>query len=72
MKIKGAYYMRQMPTKIGIRLLDGRVATADLTPFREISEKDLTSLVISEQRLSQNDPIPGYVLRFYGLEKVDQ
>lgn len=65
MVVKAAYYPHQMPTKIVVQTLDGFYKSADLTPFRVLSDKDLTPLAVFNARMG--DEIPGYTLKFYGL-----
>lgn len=72
MKIKAAYYLRNLPTKIAVVLPDGRALITNLTPFRQITEDELSTLAAFEQpayrRAMLVDKIPDYTLRFYGLE----
>lgn len=65
MVVKAAYYPHQMPTKIVVQMLDGSYKSADLTPFRILSGKDLTPLAVFNPQMG--DEIPGYTLKFYGL-----
>lgn len=68
MKIENAYYMKQMPTRIAIKLKDGTLKHASLIPFRQITENDLKPL-IGYYNIDNADSIPDYTLKFYGLDK---
>ena len=65
MIVKNAYYPHQMPTKIVVELQAGAFYSADLSPFRHISEADLSPLASFSDAMG--DEIPAYTLRFYGL-----
>lgn len=65
MIVKAAYYPHQLPTKIVIQTLDGAYKSADLTPFRILSEDDLQPLAVFNSQMG--DAIPDYTIKFYGL-----
>ena len=65
MIVKAAYYPHQMPTKIVVQTIDGAYKSANLTPFRMLSDKDLTPLAVFNPQMG--DDIPSYTLKFYGL-----
>lgn len=65
MIVKAAYYPHQLPTKIVIQTLDGTYKSADLTPFRILSEDDLQPLAVFNPQMG--DSIPDYTIKFYGL-----
>lgn len=65
MIVKAAYYPHQLPTKIVIQTLDGAYKSADLTPFRILSEDDLQPLAVFNPQMG--DAIPDYTIKFYGL-----
>ncbi len=74
MKIKAGYYIRQLPTKIAVTLLDGTTKIADAAPVRHISAEDLTTLPAIESGVWKPkffDEWPQFVYALYGLEKVD-
>jgi len=74
MKIKAAYYLRNLPNKIAVVLPDDRAMITDLA-FRVVTEDELKPLAALEQpayrRAMLVDEIPDYNLRFYGFEIVD-
>ena len=65
MIVKAAYYPHQLPSKIVIQTLDGAYKSADLTPFRILSEDDLQPLAVFNPQMG--DAIPDYTIKFYGL-----
>lgn len=73
MKIKAAYYLRNLPTKIAIVLPDGRAQITNLTPFRVVTEDELEDLVAlsnpAYRRAMLQDEIPDYAIAGYGFEK---
>lgn len=75
MKIKAAYYLRALPTKIAVVLPDDRAMIADLTPSRVVTEaelKDLEAFHSSARRAAMLvDEIPEYAYSMYGFERAD-
>lgn len=67
MIIKNAFYPHSMPTKIVVELPDGTFRSAELAPFREIADDELTPLAFFAPVMG--DEIPDHTLRFYGLKK---
>lgn len=65
MKINGAWYTDEMPNHVVVELENGSLAKFYLTPFREITEADLTPYH-STKRAGQT--LPPYLYRHYGLE----
>ena len=67
MKIKNAYYTKAMVTQIVIETENGKFYRANLSPFREVKEKELQPLAFFAPVMGEE--IPDYTLRLYGLEK---
>lgn len=73
MKVKCAYYIPQLPTKIAITLLDGRTLITNIGPWRAIKEEELEPLFGIESGVMKPenfDEFMPFVYTFYGLEKV--
>lgn len=74
-KVKAAFYLRNLPTKVAIVLPDGQAKITNLVPFRMISENELHDLAVLNYPAYRGaflrDEIPEYIYRFYGLEKVE-
>ena len=66
MKIKNAWYHKQLTFKIVLEFPDGTIRMTDTAPFRIITEKELEPLAYWNP--AGGDEIPNYILRFYGLE----
>lgn len=75
MKIKAAYYLRNMPTKIAVVLPDNRAMITNLAP-KIVTENDLSTLAMLEQpayrRAALVDEMPEYNFIVYGFEKVKE
>jgi hypothetical protein len=72
MKVNGAWCIEALPTAIVVELEDNSLKFTDMTPFREISEKELKEYKGYHPRKVKGQPIPDYLYRFYGIEKSDE
>lgn len=68
MTVVNAWYPKQLPTKITLETESGRYFTADLTPFREVTEADLQPIAIWFPEMG--DEIPDYTLRLYHIARA--
>ena len=71
-KINGAWYVNNLPTHLVLELENGTLAMVNMTPFRELSEKDLGQYKGHHPRKCKGQPLPDYLYRFYGLEKSEE
>lgn len=71
MKINGAWYVDALPTQIVIELQDNTLKMASITPFRPL-EQELKQYKGYHPRKCKGQPLPGYLYKFYGLEKSDE
>lgn len=74
MKIRTGYYIRELPSKFAVKLLDGTIKIADVSPVRNISAEDLETLAAIESGIWNPkffDEWAPYVYAMYGFEKVD-
>ena len=71
MKIRNAWNIKQMPDHYIAELDNGALETFRVTPFREIKESDLTEYKGGHPRKMRGVPMPEYLYRFYGLERVE-
>lgn len=67
-KIKRAWYVKQLPQHVVAELLDARLVMFNLTPFRKVSEAELTPYLGHHPSKCTSSVVPGYVLKHYGLE----
>ena len=72
MLVNNAWYVKQLPNEIVLELVDGRMVFAHMTPFRELSDSELHEYKGYHPRKCSAEPIPGYLYRFYGLEKNEE
>lgn len=72
MLVNNAWYVKQLPNEIVLELVDGRMAFAHMTPFRELNDSELHEYKGYHPRKCSAEPIPGYLYRFYGLEKNEE
>ena len=75
LKVKGAYYCRQFPTKLLLILEDGKHYTTNLTPFRNITLDELSPLPVydatkPERYYDKYDSVPAYIMPNYGLQAI--
>lgn len=68
MTVVNAWYPKQLPTKITLETEPGRYFTADLTPFREVTEAGLQPLASWFPEMG--DEIPDYTLRLYHIARA--
>ena len=73
LKVKNAYYCRQLPTQLLIILEDGNHYLTNVHPFRHITQAELTPIPLYDTRRPERfydeyDCIPDYILPFYGLQ----
>ena len=75
LKVIAAYYMRSLPTKLAVILPDGSARITDLTPYRPVSESELSELPVfrnpAYRRTMLTDKMPEYLFRFYGFTKAE-
>ena len=67
-KIKQAWYMRQLPCHIVAELPDARLVMFRLTPFRQVEEAEFRPYMGHHPSKCTSSVVPGYVLKHYGLE----
>lgn len=72
MFVNNAWYVKQLPNEIVLELVDGRMVFAHMTPFRELKDSELHEYKGYHPRKCSAEPIPGYLYRFYGLEKNEE
>lgn len=77
MKIKAAYYIRQLPTKIAVTTVEGRTMITDLVPARKVKPEELESLPAFDNGIWKPekvcDPIPQYSwLALYGFTLAEK
>lgn len=70
MNVNGAWYTNELPNHIVIDREDGSLAKFQLTPFRPISEADLSPYAGYHPVRRGGQPVPEYLYRFYDLELV--
>lgn len=76
LRVKGAYYIDNLPKQLAIVLPDGSAKLTALAPFRHIQASELREAaglnnpVVHAQML--HNEIMDCVYRFYGLEKEGQ
>lgn len=68
MIVKNAWYAKSLPRHSVVEMEDGRFYAFRDSPFRVLTEKDLTPLQ-SSVRCMKKDEIPDHTLKFYGLER---
>ena len=66
MKIKQAWYLKQVPTHIVAELTDGRLVMFRLTPFRKVGEDELVPYQGYHPSKCASWVVPQYVLKHYG------
>ena len=72
MKINGAWYLNALPTAVVIEVEDNTLKLAQMTPYRELTDKDLSDYKGYHPRKCKGQPLPDYLYRFYGFEKSDE
>ncbi|WP_319403191.1 plasmid mobilization protein [uncultured Anaeromusa sp.] len=72
MFVNNAWHVKQLPNEIVLELVDGRMVFAPMTPFRELNDSELHEYKGYHPRKCSAEPIPGYLYRFYGLEKNEE
>jgi hypothetical protein len=72
MTINGAWYLDALPTCIVIERMDGSLAKFFVTPFRGITDADLTPYKSYHPRKCKGQPLPDYLYKFYGLVRNDE
>lgn len=72
MVINGAWYLDALPTCVVMERMDGTLAKFFLTPFRSITEKDLTPYKSYHPRKCKGQPLPDYLYKFYGLARNEE
>lgn len=71
-KINGAWYLDTFPNHAVLEKEDGTLARFNITPFRELGEKDFVSYKGYHPRKLKGQPLPNYLYRFYGLNKNEE
>jgi hypothetical protein len=70
LKINGAWYLDSLPMSVIIEREDGSLHITNITPYRELSDKDLQPYPHPlHPRRQKGYPVPEYTYKFYGLEK---
>jgi len=72
MIINGAWYIDAIPNQIVVEKADGTLAKFRLTPFRKITESELTIYKSCHPRKCKGQPLPDYLYRFYGIKRNDE
>jgi hypothetical protein len=67
-KIKQAWYVKQLPQHVVAELLDARLVMFRLTPFRKVGEAEFIPYLGHHPSKCTSSVVPGYVLKHYGLE----
>ena len=66
-KIKQAWYVKQLPQHVVAELLDARLVMFRLTPFRKVEEAEFKPYMGPHPSKCTSSVVPGYVLKHYGL-----
>jgi hypothetical protein len=72
LKVNGVWYLDAMPMNMLIELESGELKLARITPFRDITEHDLTIYNGYHPRKCKGQPLPDYLYRHYGLIKNEE
>lgn len=67
MKVQKAIFVCSLGFRKSVVKKDGQYYSFNITPFRSLTEKDLTVVPLYRETKSQQE-MPDYLLRFYGLE----
>ncbi len=67
-KIKQAWYVKQLPQHVVAELLDARLVMFRLTPFRKVEEAEFKPYMGPHPSKCTSSVVPDYVLKHYGLE----
>ena len=68
MKVKAVYNTLNMPEHFVLETLDGQKMMARRSPYRTITEADLSPAPGYQLTGKNAEPMPEYIYRFYGLE----
>lgn len=68
MTVNGVWYVDAFANQCIVEKEDGSLAKFSITPFRNITESELTPYTDIHPRKRKGNPMPGYLYRFYGLE----
>ncbi|MCX7950159.1 MAG: DUF1778 domain-containing protein [Treponemataceae bacterium] len=71
LKVRGAWYIDQLPQHMVLELPDGTLTMVRIAPFRQITEQDFMQYKGYHPRKCKGQPLPEYMYRFYGLIKVE-
>lgn len=72
MTVNGVWNVEALPNNYIVELTDGTLKMFNVTPFREISDADLTPHKGWHPRKMKGRPMPEYLYRFYGLVRNDE
>lgn len=67
MKVQKAIFVSSLGFDKSIVKLNDKYYSFEITPFRNLTEKDLTLIPYFQETKTQEE-MPDYLLRFYGLE----
>lgn len=70
MIVSGAWTVKSLPCHYILDIPELGLKLARITPFRTMSEYDLTPYVGDHPRRIHGVPMPEYMYRLYGLEKA--
>ena len=70
MKVKKLYASLNTPSHFTVEMPDGRFCKFIITPFRKITEKDLSPLPGFFPKGNNGKEAKSYFYKFYGLEKI--
>lgn len=71
MKIKSAYYIKQLPAQMAVEMDNGEIMVTNLSPIRAIGADQLQHIAAFDKgywMTPMMDKIPDYIIRHYGLE----
>ena len=69
MRVKNAWYLNVLPEHVVVEKADGEKALFRQTPFRKITEEELTDYKGHKPNRCRGYQLNNYLYRFYGLEK---
>lgn len=71
MKIRQAWNLKSLPLHYVVQLQDDSYKMFYITPFRDLTDKDLLEYNGHDPRSLNGQPMPTYLYPFYGLELIE-
>jgi len=71
-EISGAWYVDSLPGQIVTELTDGKLRSFAISPFRAISDDDMTDYGGQHPRKLRGIPVPSNLYAYYGLTKSEE